>query len=240
MKTILVVDAGNTRIKVGIFRNEELVEVLYFGNQDWSSLKTFLVEYHFDQSILSSVRSEKETAWLLQMMPNSMRFKNDGNLPIEHRYLTPETLGSDRLANILGASKLTNKARLIIDIGTCIKFDFVSKENIYLGGSISPGIKMRYQSLQNFTGNLPLVDEYTVPEITGNSTHTCIHSGVMQGIQGEINHFIQFYTSKYDDVAIFITGGDAHCFDIQSKNGIFVTLNLTLIGLYHSSQAYAH
>ena len=75
MKTTLVIDAGNTRIKAGVFTGSDLKEVFYFGNNDWNALKSFFLEYQFDQSILSSVRSEKETNWLLQMMPNSIHFK---------------------------------------------------------------------------------------------------------------------------------------------------------------------
>ena len=237
-KTTLVIDAGNTRIKAGIFMGEKLKEILYFGNKEWTQLKTFLLEYHFDKSILSSVRSEKETTWLLQMMPNSIHFKNEGELPIRHQYQTPETLGSDRIANIIAANKLSKKASLIIDIGTCIKFDLVDNEQIYQGGSISPGIHLRYRSLSEFTGSLPLVQEYTTPPIIGTSTITCIQSGVMQGIQGEIDFFIKYYEKQHEELSIFVTGGDAHCFDFQSKNGIFVELNLTLIGLYHSLSTY--
>ena len=240
MKTTLVIDAGNTRIKAGVFTDSELKEVFYFGNNDWNALKSFLQEYQFDQSILSSVRSEKETNWLLQMMPNSIHFKNSGVLPVDHRYATPETLGSDRLANIIGVSFLSENANLIIDIGTCIKFDLIDENHCYLGGSISPGINLRYKSLQTFTGALPLVEEYSLPPILGNSTVSCIHSGVMQGIQAEINSFIATYTAQFNNLSIYITGGDAHCFDILSKNGIFVELNLTLIGLYHSIQTYAN
>jgi type III pantothenate kinase len=240
MKTTLVIDAGNTRIKAGVFTGSELKEVFYFGNADWNALKSFLLEYQFDQSILSSVRSEKETNWLLQMMPNSIHFKNSGVLPVDHRYATPETLGSDRLANIVGVSFLSENANLIIDIGTCIKFDLIDENRCYLGGSISPGINLRYKSLHTFTGALPLVEEYSLPPILGNSTVSCIHSGVMQGIQAEINSFIATYTAQFKNLSIYITGGDAHCFDIVSKNGIFVELNLTLIGLYHSIQTYAN
>jgi type III pantothenate kinase len=239
IKTTLVIDAGNTRIKAGVFTGSDLKEVFYFGNNDWKSLKSFLMEYQFDQSILSSVRSEKETNWLLQMMPNSIHFKNSGVLPINHRYATPETLGSDRLANIIGVSYLSDTANLILDIGTCIKFDLIDENACYLGGSISPGINLRYKSLQSFTGALPLVQEYSLPPILGNSTSSCIHSGVMQGIQTEINSFIATFTSQYKNLSIYVTGGDAHCFDIQSKNGIFVELNLTLIGLFHSIPIYA-
>lgn len=240
MGTTLVIDAGNTRIKAGVFTNSNLQEVFYFGNTDWKALKSFLMEYQFDQSILSSVRSEKETNWLLQMMPNSIHFKHTGVLPIKHKYATPETLGSDRLANILGASHLSDTANLIIDIGTCIKFDLMDENKYYLGGSISPGINLRYKSLQTFTGALPLVQEYSLPPILGNSTTTCIHSGVMQGIQSEINSFIEIYHSQFNNLSIYVTGGDAHCFDIHAKNGIFVELNLTLIGLYHSIPFYAN
>ena len=239
MKTTLVIDAGNTRVKLGVFTDNHLKEVFYFGNNDWNKLKSFLFEYHFDQSILSSVRSEKETNWLLQMMPNSIHFKHPGELPINHVYQTPETLGSDRLANVIAVKNLTHTPALVVDIGTCIKFDVIDEKHCYLGGSISPGINMRYKSLAQYTGALPLIEEYDIPPFIGESTASCIQSGVMHGIQGEISFFISKYASQFDNLKIYVTGGDAHCFDIQSKKGIFVELNLTLIGLYHSINAYA-
>lgn len=234
MTTTIVVDAGNTRIKTGVFKGDRLQEVLHFGSNDWNALKSFLLEHRFSNSIVSSVRSEKETRWILQLLHNPIHFDSKIELPLKNTYTTPESLGADRLANVVAAATLAKGASLVIDIGTCIKFDIIDEEKSYLGGSISPGIDLRYKSLHEFTGNLPLLDEKSKANWNGDSTNSCIHSGVMQGIQGELNYFLDFYISKYPSLTIFVTGGDAHCFDFQIKNNIFVEQNLTLYGLFYA------
>lgn len=239
-KTYLVVDAGNTRIKTAIYKNEELVEFNHFSNDELPKLKSFLIGNHFDQSILSSVRSKKDTQWLLQMMPNSLLFQKIDALPILMAYETPETLGADRLANAIAAYSQCKGNALIVDIGTCVKFDFVSSDGSYQGGSISPGIHLRYKSLNDYTAALPLINNVSPAKLIGKSTVECMHSGVMCGIQGEINTFIKEYKSVYQDLTIFITGGDAQYFDFDSKSNIFVNENLTLQGLFITIQAHAH
>jgi type III pantothenate kinase len=234
MNTTIVVDAGNTRIKTAVFKEDRLQEVLYFGSDDWNSLKSFLLEHRFSNAIVSSVRSEKETRWILQMLHNPIRFNASMELPLKNTYTTPETLGADRLANVVAAATLAKGAALVLDIGTCIKFDIIDEEKSYLGGSISPGIALRYKSLNEFTGALPLIDDTSKAVIYGDSTESCIHAGVMNGIQAEINYFLEYYTNKYPGLTIFVTGGDAHCFDFQIKNNIFVEQNLTLYGLFYS------
>ena len=234
MNTTIVVDAGNTRIKVGVFKGDRLQEVLYFGGDDWNSLKSFLLEHRFENTIVSSVRSEKETRWILQLLNNPIRFNSGLELPLKNTYTTPETLGADRLANVVAAATLAKGAALVLDIGTCIKFDIIDDNKTYLGGSISPGISLRYKSLNEFTGSLPLVDDNSKSDWFGDSTDSCIHAGVMQGIQGEINYFLDYYSNKFPGLTIFVTGGDAHCFDFQIKNNIFVEQNLTLYGLFYS------
>jgi type III pantothenate kinase len=234
MNTTIVVDAGNTRIKTGVFKGDRLQEVLYFGSEDWNALKSFLLENRFENTIVSSVRSEKETRWILQLLHNPIRFNPGIELPLKNTYTTPETLGADRLANVVAAATLAKGAALVLDIGTCIKFDIIDDQKTYLGGSISPGISLRYKSLNEFTGALPLIDDNSKSDWYGDSTNTCIHAGVMQGIQGEINYFLDYYIKKYPDLTIFVTGGDAHCFDFQIKNNIFVEQNLTLYGLFYS------
>ena len=238
--TTLVIDAGNTRIKIGVFKNEALVEVIRFGNEEWNDLKSFLLEYRFTNSVVSSVRSDKDTRWILQMLQNPISFNGSQELLLKHVYQTPETLGSDRLSNVLAASKLATSSALVIDIGTCIKFDVIDQNKCYLGGSISPGINLRYKSLHDYTCLLPLLNDDSNAPIIGDSTESCMHSGVMQGIQGEINHFVSYYVARYQDLTIFVTGGDAHCFDIDSKNNIFVEQNLTLYGLYYSIHSHAY
>lgn len=239
-KRYLVVDAGNTRIKVAVYNNEELAEIHLFSSDELQKLKSFLLDNRFHEAILSSVRSKKETQWLLQLMQGAKLFKNISPLPVQVNYETPETLGADRLANAIAAYVKSQSNCLVIDVGTCIKFDLVDAKGVYQGGSISPGIRLRYQAMHEFTAGLPLINIIDPAKLIGKSTVECMHSGVMRGIQSEITQFIQEYKTIYQDLKIFVTGGDAQYFDFGAKNNIFVDENLTLTGLFITIQAHAH
>ena len=239
-KRYLVVDAGNTRIKVAVYNNADLAEVHLFSSDELAQLKSFLIDNRFHEAILSSVRSPKETKWMLQLMQGAKLFKTLPFYPIQLDYETPETLGADRLANAIAAFTHAEGNALVIDIGTCIKFDFVSENGVYQGGSISPGIQMRYKAMNQFTAGLPLVNILEPAKLIGKSTVDCMHTGVMRGIEAEINAFIEDYQANYEELTIFITGGDAQYFDFGSKNNTFVDENLTLTGLFITIQAHVH
>ena len=154
-------------------------------------------------------------------------------LPVKLLYKTPETLGNDRLANSCGAWKLNkNRNSLVIDMGTCIKYDFVTLTGEYQGGSISPGLVMRYKALTQFTGQLPYFKpNEDFPALTGQSTETSMRSGVENGILEEIKGIINRYREVFDQTDIILTGGDHNKFVDKLKSPIFVAPNLTLIGL---------
>lgn len=238
-KRYLVVDAGNTRIKVAVYHNDALSEIQYFSNGELEKLKAYLFHNRFHKAILSSVRSQKETKWLLQLMQGAQLFRSSMRLPVQLDYETPETLGADRLANAIAAYTKSKSNCLAIDIGTCVKFDFTDRDGVYHGGSISPGIQLRYKAMNDYTAALPLINNTDPAKLIGKSTVDCMHSGVMAGIQAEISQFIREYEAVYQDLKIFVTGGDAQHFDFGSKNNIFVDENLTLTGLFITIQAHA-
>ncbi|MDD2983142.1 MAG: type III pantothenate kinase [Crocinitomicaceae bacterium] len=239
-KRFLVIDAGNTRVKIGVYVQDELVDDLSFSNEELPRLKSFLTGNRFDASIISSVRSQKDTKWLLQLVQGAKLFQALDKIPLQISYETPETLGADRLANAIGAYSISKKTCLIVDIGTCVKFDIVDDSGTYLGGSISPGLNMRYRAMHEFTAGLPLVNNFKPAKLIGKSTVDCMHIGVMRGMQAELDSFIKTYTSEYQDLDIFITGGDAHYFDFDTKNNIFVNENITIYGLFITLQAHAN
>jgi type III pantothenate kinase len=235
----LVVDAGNTRIKVAVFQEYNLIDFFVFSNDELGQLKTRFMDINYQKAIVSSVRSKKDTLWIMQQLKNAVLFSALKVYPIQLNYETPETLGADRLANAIAAFSIAKSHALVIDIGTCLKFDFVSKAGIYEGGSISPGIQLRYKAMHTFTAGLPLLDETGEVNLIGKSTVACMHSGVMRGMHGEITQFISEYRARFEGLTIFVTGGDATYFDFQSKNDIFVNENLTLFGLYNTILEHA-
>ena len=162
-----------------------------------------------------------------------IKLSHETPLPIEMQYESPDTLGYDRLANAIGARKLAPAGRhaLVIDVGTCLKFDFIHAEEGYFGGAISPGVQMRYRSLHRDTHALPLVDSKEPADLIGRNTSKSIHSGVINGMSAEIEGVIQRYQSEFNPLAVFLTGGDAQIFEKALKNDIFAHSFLTLVGL---------
>ena len=154
-------------------------------------------------------------------------------MPFKTLYKTPKTLGADRLALVAGAVfGFPNKPALIIDVGTCITFDFVDSKKKYLGGSISPGLQMRLNALSNQTTALPLVRLSEPQDLIGDSTKESILSGVVNGTIKELDGTIDAYKMRYPETIVVITGGDASFFDKKLKNSIFADEDILLKGMY--------
>jgi type III pantothenate kinase len=227
----LVIDAGNTRIKAGIFHHSDLKEVRTFDAQHLSELKTFLQQHDHFPAIIASVKADKDTKWLKQLLPKALLFRTTMKLPLQIAYETPETLGVDRVCNAIAAYHQVRKACLVVDCGTCIKYDLVTADGTYHGGAISPGVALRFRAMHTFTGKLPLIEDKITPPVIGKNTHDAMRSGVMHGIKHEIMGFIAYYRSLMPELTIFLTGGDAEHFELGLKNDIFADENLTLKGL---------
>ena len=225
----VVVDAGNTRIKLALFKHDELVEVLYYSSVD-ELQQSFTL--NAQPTIISSVLNENETAKLFEYFTNAFSVK-ELECSLLLAYETPESLGQDRLANAVALTKLASGNRLSIDMGTCIKFDFVDEKNVYRGGSIAPGIQMRFKAMHEFTGKLPLFEAESPRDFIGKNTKESMQVGVLVAVQKELEGLIGLYRERYPDLTIFVSGGDAKHFDFSAKNYIFANENLTLIGLYH-------
>ncbi|MBI3136113.1 MAG: type III pantothenate kinase [Bacteroidetes bacterium] len=229
----LVIDQGNTAVKLGLFDQNQLVQKAIFLNDELGFAQLWLQSKVLEPvhvMVCSVVAHEFE----LSAVPALSFFRLDSSLalPIKNKYRTPETLGKDRLSNAVGAWKQNpSKNSLVVDLGTCIKYDLVSAEGSYLGGAISPGLEMRFKALHEFTDKLPLLETSTPADDYGTDTTSSIAAGVKQGMIHEINGFIERYSLQLDDLTIFMTGGDLKYFDKAFKNRIFALPDLTLIGL---------
>jgi len=236
----LIIDIGNTLVKFAVFQQDELVfqtsgEDIIFENKFESILKK---HPKIDKCIISSVGKMDEQALnLIKHRLKVLVLNSETNFPFKNLYTTPKTLGVDRLALVSAASiEYPNKNCLIIDLGSCITYDFISAENNYLGGAISPGLRMRYKALNNFTAKLPLLETKLPENMIGNSTESAIHSGIVFGILNEIDGLIDSYRQKYIDLTVILTGGDAYFLSKQLKNSIFANSNFLLLGLNHILQ----
>ena len=223
------IDIGNTRIKVGFFLEDKLQSQSRYSTMD-EVLKE-LSETETPLIISSVVVSEEDLNEIFKDFSTKIILNSKTPLPIINNYGTPETLGYDRLAAVIGANgRFPDQNCLVIDIGTAIKYDFVSDENAFIGGIIAPGREMRFKALHTFTKKLPLLNATNIPALIGTSTETCMESGVLNGILAEINGMIESYVESYNPV-VLLCGGDAPYFETQIKYPTFATPNLVLEGL---------
>ena len=220
----LVIDIGNTYTKVAVFDNNVLVYIDQYTAFNTNDLLTCLNSYSIKKAIISTVKKKAEE-WesVLNSKADLTYFNAATFTGINNKYLTPQTLGADRLAAVTGANYLyPHDNNLIIDGGTCITYDFIDAGKNYFGGSISPGLNMRYNALNYYTSALPLVkssNEFT--DSYGNNTTTAILSGVQNGIKHELTGFIESYIKSHRQINIILTGGDSIFFDTLLKNSIF-------------------
>lgn len=232
----LIIDAGNTYIKIKCFENDKIVEVAQFLKEIEAQkfILAQLDEYKIDSCIVSDVRNLDEffTNFLKKNI-NTIFFSHKLKLPVKLNYKTPETLGKDRMAAVCGASVLfPDRNILVIDAGTAITYDILTADHQHLGGNISPGLQIRFKALNTFTGNLPLIHiNKERQNLFGNTTAEAIRSGVLNGMIYEIDGFISDFKTQYSDLLIVFTGGDCFFFEKLLKNRIFAEPNLTAIGL---------
>lgn len=233
----LIIDVGNTLVKLGVFDPGKLI---YRKSIEKESLVNTLSEVssmhpHILKTIVSSVGrlSDKQITYIKQLYP-TITLDHTTKVPFTNKYATPSTLGVDRIALIsASAVQFPSKNVLVIDAGTAITYDFLSSNNEYFGGAISPGISLRYKSLHNYTAKLPLLETEIPKDFIGNTTKNSLHSGVVNGVIHEIDGFIDAYKNKFTDLTVILTGGDAHFLRDSIKNDIFANQNFLLEGLNH-------
>lgn len=227
----LAIDIGNTFIKLAVFQGSKIIYTTNEKELTDSLISNLYTKYSIVKGIASSVLANEGSLKLLKKH-NILDLKHNTPLPLQINYKTPHTLGLDRVAAVVGAKVLTENNFLVIDMGTCITYDYVNDKNEYLGGAISPGFNMRFKALNTFTGKLPLIkyDENKL-NLIGNSTESSIVSGVYNGLKNEILGVINQYIEQYNNVKIVVTGGDRNLFDLEPKNRIFADEFLVLKGL---------
>ncbi len=230
----LCIDRGNSRTKTGVFSNEKLISTNIFEQFGIEQLANIFKEYPVQNVILSGVVDTDIVVknYLKNRSIFFIELSHETKLPFENNYLTPETLGKDRLAAIAGAAWLKPDTDiLVIDAGTAITYDFIDAKGIYHGGNIAPGIGMRARALNEFTSKLPLIEPSSEYSLLGNDTASAINAGIIQGVVFEIDGYIQTLKNKYPELSTFLTGGSIFYFDKKLKNSIFAEKFLVLFGL---------
>lgn len=229
----LAIDIGNTRTKYAFFDENSMVESGKIG--ELADLGSFMSERagDFERAIIGSVNyGQEDLAPFLPSDKDLLYFNHRTPIPIGMAYDTPQTLGVDRLAAVIGAHFLFPKrAVVVVDIGTCITYDFLNAAGVFEGGVISPGSALRYKAMHDYTARLPLLNDCEGDGLIGKNTTSAMTIGVTRGIVGEIEYMLSQFLLKSPGLKVIVTGGGAKTFESRIKADIFVTLEIVLVGL---------
>jgi type III pantothenate kinase len=238
MTTTLCFDFGNTRLKAAVFENDIFKVELELADDSNETIKKLLDQYKPQKSILSSVIKHNEgIETILSEQTSFHKLSHLTKVNFTTPVGKPESIGADRLALVAAAVHyFPKKNNLVVALGSCITYNFINQAHEFMGGGISPGMEMRFKSMNQHTALLPLVQKDWNFPVLGYDTKTNLQSGVIAGITYEIGGFIDFYAQKYDNFNVVLTGGDAGYFARQLKNRIFADLNFLFKGLYALSE----
>ena len=238
MQKTLCLDFGNTRLKAAIFEKDDFLEEIVLPDDHPSTLEKILAVHQPQKSILASVIDHNPA--IEELLAARTKFHRLSHLT-KANFTTPvgrpESIGADRLAlSAAAVHYFPGKNNLVIGMGSCITYNFINQYHQFIGGSISPGMEMRFKALQQFTAKLPLVQpEWNFP-LLGYDTKTNLQSGVIAGITFEMAGFIESYANKFDNFNVVLTGGDTPYFARQLKKKIFADSNFLFKGLYALSE----
>jgi len=234
----LCFDFGNTRLKVAVFKNSEFVEEIYLPDDSNETIQSLLNDTKPERSILSSVIDHNTgIEQLLAAQTDFHKLSHLTKINFTTPVGKPETIGADRLALMAAAAHFyPGQNNLVIALGSCITYNFLNQFQQFLGGSISPGMDMRFKSMNDYTAKLPLVTaDWNFP-LVGYDTKTNLQSGVIVGIISEIEGFIEKYEQKFGNFNVVLTGGNSAYFASQLKYRIFADHNFLFKGLYALSE----
>lgn len=229
----LIVDIGNSFIKVAVVEHDDIVwSHRYQSLEQFAGCDVMKLYPSLERAVVASTAMptaevatllRKWGLWVLEMTSQTP-------VPIGNAYLSPQTLGVDRLAAAVGAVSLVGENCLIVDFGSAITIDLV-EGGVFRGGNISPGVAMRFRALHDYTQRLPVCEPTDDILALGRTTSEAIVQGVMQGITNEIEGYISYFYAKNVKLSLIFTGGDAKRFVKRIKNAIFAKYDLVICGL---------
>lgn len=233
---LLCIDWGNTLVKAAVMDGPDsfLAQDTFTADEAADRLTRLIDAQQPRASILCSVvNHEEQIEGLLAERTHFVKLTHKTALPIMNAYFSSDTLGMDRVAAVAGAHALNpDKNNLVVALGTCITYNFITKNGAFRGGAISPGFQMRLDAMHQFTDNLPQVPREGPTLLLGYDTATCMRSGVVFGIAAEIDGMVEDFKQEYGEFNAVLTGGDAPLFARHIKSGIFADPQIILKGLY--------
>lgn len=229
----LIIDIGNTRTKIALFEGARFLSKKAVVENPIKEIKALLTNQSIKNSIyLATGKVSEPVSDFLKNDLNAIELTHQTKVSVKNLYGTPETLGRDRLAGVIGAqANFPNQNCLVIDAGTCITYDWLTAEGEYLGGNIAPGITMRLQAMHQLTAKLPLIEKAEIEHPIGKSTETAMRNGAMWGAVEEVDGYITWGRKNFKGLKVIFTGGDTDFFVKHLKRKIFARPNIVLEGL---------
>ncbi|MFM7400346.1 MAG: type III pantothenate kinase [Bacteroidota bacterium] len=217
----LCIDIGNSRTKIGVFQGTKLLEKVTIPALSETHIHALSEKYRPEAAIWSSVAgTDGLNECFSRVSYPVLELKHDTTLPFTSQYSTPETLGRDRLAAVAGARALYPGTNcLVIDLGTCIKYEVLNQNGVYLGGNIAPGAGMRIKAMNHFTARLPEVEMKIPVSPIGHSTETALQNGALLGVLLEMKGYIELIQATFPGIKVILSGGDAAFFASQPALG---------------------
>lgn len=207
----LIIDVGNSRSKFVAFDGDVLFAAEAQDGNTLHGLRRFCEGRSFEAAIVSSVvdLSAAARAELDGLGCPVTELTPQTATPLGNAYRTPQTLGTDRLAAAVAAHVLAQgRPALVIDAGSCVTFDVVTADGVFVGGNIAPGLQARLRAIGDYFPRLPRVEADGDAPLLGYDTHTAIRSGALQGLAREAEGYIARLSRTYPGLIVFMTGGD--------------------------------
>ncbi len=238
---ILAVDIGNTNVNIGSFAGKKLVSYFCIDNTSLINQKTALpgktsLLNESENIVVASVNPDIESVFYKSLgkknKKKTLKIGKEIQLRISILVENPQTVGIDRLLNALAAYRRTKTSTIVIDFGTAITIDVVSKKGEFLGGLILPGIKTSAYALNQQTALLPEVEIKRPGKIIGKNSEDAIKAGIYYGTVGSVKHIINELSRVYGVLKYTIaTGGDAKTFKKEISEIDKIIPHLTLEGI---------
>ena len=235
----LTVDIGNTSTKLAIWSAGQIVDkkrVEKISRHTIEELVSATSNHKIKDVIVSSVKNggwNEETVDLKYRCENFrvVHLSSNMPLPIKIDYKTPNTLGSDRIAALIGAQFIEpDENILVVDAGTAVTYDFISLSGHFEGGNIAPGISMRLNALHSYTSALPEVNVDGPLPLMGQSTDEAMRAGAIYGLVAEIESYRKWLSFNNQSIKVILTGGDSQLLG-RLIEGCIVEPDLVMIGL---------
>lgn len=236
---LLAIDIGNTNISIGLFR-EAVLQRRYSIPTEENAYSPVLEKIFKQNKITNTVICSVVPAALkiIQQELKSLSANQpyilgkDIIVPVKNIYRNPAQVGQDRLVNAYAGIKLYGSPLIVVDFGTAVTFDVVSKNSEYLGGMILPGLSMSLDALYMRTALLPKIKLETPKEFIGRDTRNSMLSGIVFGFASLTDNLIERIRKQIGKGAKAVgTGGNIDLIVKYCDNFANVDKDLTLKGL---------